>query len=97
MATHVEKMSQISEIKEDKRHVRKYLFFTVPPELWIGDYLTEGHSAILDDSSRKKEEVTVAGFISFIDELDIDGTGSSTLEIKPTDPTPVIAFVKSLS
>ena len=95
MAIRVEAISQINETKGSMP--RRFLFFTIPPELWMAAYETENHRFILDDSGRKREEVTVAGFIGFKNNnIFVDGSGSGKLQIGEADSAPVLAFIQTL-
>jgi preprotein translocase subunit Sec61beta len=94
MAIRIESKRQIEEIKGEPI-ARRILFF-IPPELWMGEYSSEGHKSVLEQTGRSKEQVAVAGFIWYYEELEIDGKGSEALDIKPKDPTPIIEYYKSL-
>ncbi len=93
MAIRIEFKNQINEIKGEQ--IPRRILFFIPPELWMGD-AEEEHRLVLEQSGRPIEEVAVAGFISYYEELSIDGRGSQYLGIKRKDPTPVIKFVESL-
>ena len=97
MAIRIESLSQIQEIGNNPNRTRRYIFFLSPPELWVGEGSREGHSTLLTASGRAKEEVVVAGFITYLNDLiDIDGNGSTNLDIGRKDPTPAIDFVNFL-
>ena len=94
MAIRIESKSQINEIKGEV--IPRRILFFIPPELWMGEYSAEGHRTLLQESERLREDVVVAGFVCYYEELEIDGKGSENLDIEPRDPAPVIEFVNSL-
>ena len=97
MTKRVVRMSQISATRRDQTPTRRFLLFHSPAELWIGDSFNENHKSVLEGSGRNRGEIHVAGFIGFArEELKIDASGSSGLQIEATDSNPVLQFVEKL-
>lgn len=77
---------------------RRYIFFTDPPEVWIGDVRTENHEALLSASGRERSSIAAIGFTDQLepDTVLFDQQGSSTLHIRSGDPQQCVDFIKSL-
>ncbi len=98
MARRVETQQQAvfaTEIPDNRR----YIFFTEPPELWIGDTKFENHAAILAASGRSRRHIIAIGFADQLTskrEVSFDDFGSSNLQIPGGDPDACVTFVRSL-